>query len=581
MRQRKNENCRGQTGRAWETLRRITPKERNCFMNKERNNSIERNNSMFKNNLKTAENQEKNTKVATLNEWHSVFVPVSLCQDNELNGTDRDVWIFLKRRICNQRNNPLYGFAFPHEQTIADEIGKSRWTVMRSLKNLEKTGWIEKHKRYGAGRPNAYKVFDQKQKVDNSNNINGKSQIICSKNATYSGNEKSKICNIACSKNATSHVAKVQHPFKDIKETKKKERAVCDTDVVEIKTHDTESIKTTHTNEFINISFEELKDILYHERLIELAMSVWEKHYLQWDSKKQFIQTLKSFTSQTDNPETILNALNDYSIGKNKPPEHLLAAFRRLNTEIQTNSRDKKFVDNFDTKCNELWGKPTWKIKEELEVEKQEKALLSEFHKNLTGLKDEDKEAFFNDFIDQGWSYVKEDPVYLEIKNASDEYYSLKEILYGIERRYEVFQKVLSGNMDDVYFYTHWLNNPLETDDIQDERMTEMKSWIEGYEQRIKREQEEQEERKKREIEEKQRKENEIKESIIKEILHEYDRMKAGEMAEDYLYQNIDIPKDLFTDERIKPVIRWHDSFRQKVLDQQIKQIMESKRVNH
>ena len=481
----------------------------------------------------------------------------------DVKGTELSVLLYL----CTRLNGKTNVTTFLSYKTIASRLGITRRCAIQNVKKLVESGRIKQiheQRSNGSNGCNRYEIcFDL---------VNGDSLGVVNEDSPPSEPGIHHLVNQADSPpSEPSSFTTYSILSSSILTNSKLPLCVNDTE---------QKQETTHTNEFINISFEELKDILYHERLIELAMSVWEKHYLQWDSKKQFIQTLKSFTSQTDNPETILNALNDYSIGKNKPPEHLLAAFRRLSTEIQTNSRDKKFVDNFDTKCNELWGKPTWKIKEELEVEKQEKALLSEFHKNLTGLKDEDKEAFFNDFIDQGWSYVKEDPVYLEIKNASDEYYSLKEILYGIERRYEVFQKVLSGNMDDVYFYTHWLNNPLETDDIQDERMTEMKSWIEGYEQRIKREQEEQKERKKREIEEKQRKENEKKESIIKEILYDYDRMKAGEMAEDYLYQNIDIPKDLFTDERIKPVIRWHDSFRQKVLDQQIKQIMESKRVN-
>lgn len=80
----------------------------------------------------------------------------SIYADENLPHRCKTVYIYLKDRSA------VSGSCWPGVKTIASDLGLSRSTVKRALKELECTGWIRKRSRYrenGSSTSNLYTIL--------------------------------------------------------------------------------------------------------------------------------------------------------------------------------------------------------------------------------------------------------------------------------------------------------------------------------------------------------------------------------------------------------------------------------------
>lgn len=80
----------------------------------------------------------------------------SIYADENLPHRCKTVYIYLKDRSSTS------GFCWPGVKTIASDLGLSRSTVKRALKELENTRWIQKQLRYrenGSSTSNLYTIL--------------------------------------------------------------------------------------------------------------------------------------------------------------------------------------------------------------------------------------------------------------------------------------------------------------------------------------------------------------------------------------------------------------------------------------
>jgi DNA-binding MarR family transcriptional regulator len=84
-----------------------------------------------------------------LNSTEQGSVPISIVQDKRLNINDIRIYVYLKIR------QGLSSYTFPKINTIVTDTMISRSTVFRTLKRLEKYGWVSRTPR--DGRSNYYK----------------------------------------------------------------------------------------------------------------------------------------------------------------------------------------------------------------------------------------------------------------------------------------------------------------------------------------------------------------------------------------------------------------------------------------